>query len=95
VDVVTVMAEIRHLLVMVRQANLAYDELDTPVKLAIEASGSDPDQLRRLVPMLTTFSTDVRQHLEGVFVEALTQLAAGPQPLRVVGEARSAPQIAG
>lgn len=87
-DVVTVMAELQHLLVIVRQAELAYDELNAEVKLAIQQEPTEPTQLRRLVPILASYPPEIRQHLTSVLTSALSLLGApGGQPLRLVEEA--------
>lgn len=82
------------MLVAVREAGLAYDELPGEVQRAIEASDEDPRDASWMIKPLAGRSLATRQHVEEVLLRAITRLAvpAEGKPLRLVEGTPSAPR---
>lgn len=82
------------MLVAVREAGLAYDELPGEVQVAIEEGAGDPRDKSWMVKPLAGQPIETRQLMEAVLTMAITRLAvpAEGKPLRLVEGTSCAPR---
>jgi hypothetical protein len=88
------MRDLRVLLVVLKEADLAHERLPADVRAAVAQETDDMEvALLRLVPLLAATPTSVRERLTRTLTKAVTLLgdvAAGPgPPLRLVQQPAS------